>query len=62
MTYRNMGGNMIREFEKYKYLGIATARKYYSHYFMKWEEEKNTTAAKKMRCFYGGITLEDIGN
>lgn len=30
---------MIREFEKYKYLGIATARKYYSHYFVKWEED-----------------------
>ena len=35
---------MIREFEKYKYLGIATARKYYSHYFVKWEEDVIQTA------------------
>jgi RNA polymerase sigma factor (sigma-70 family) len=35
---------MIREFEKYKYLGVATARKYYSHYFMKWEEDVIQTA------------------
>ena len=39
-----MGGNMIREFEKYKYLGTATARKYYSHYFVKWEEDVLQTA------------------
>ena len=35
---------MIREFDKYKYLGIATARKYYSHYFVKWEEDVIQTA------------------
>ena len=35
---------MIREFEKYKYLGVATARKYYSHYFLKWEEDVLQTA------------------
>ena len=35
---------MIREFEKYKYLGVATARKYYSHYFIKWEEDVLQTA------------------
>ena len=35
---------MIREFEKYKYLGTATARKYYSHYFIKWEEDVLQTA------------------
>ena len=35
---------MIREFDKYKYLGVATARKYYSHYFVKWEEDVLQTA------------------
>ena len=53
---------MEKLFDKYKYLGLATVRKYYSHYLMNWEEDVIQTAYLGVYKAIKKMNIEKISN